>query len=249
MPNRRLVFSFLAGTAVVIAAVAVVYHEAALSYFVDDDFHWLQGPRRFEWSGLLDLDRYDHFYRPMIEVYFAIGQWAVGCSALPFHLASIGIHLLNTLVLFAFARRLTGDIRFASMTVLLFAVQPGFVEAVAWVAAITDLLPALWYLLTLLLHLMFVQDRRSWTYGASMATFTACLLTHESAATLLPMMIVLEGLLALEGRLPGQDRLSRARPDTCRSRCCSVPFSSWRMSSTAGATWYARVTTRSEPTP
>jgi hypothetical protein len=54
---------------------------------------------------------------------------------------------------------------------------------------------------------MFVQDRRPWTYGASIATFTACLLTHESAATLLPMMIVLEGLLVLEGR-PGQERLS-----------------------------------------
>jgi len=43
---------------------------------------------------------------------------------------------------------------YSPASALFFAVQPGFVEAVAWVGAITDLLPALWYLLTLWMHLL-----------------------------------------------------------------------------------------------
>jgi hypothetical protein len=178
------------------------------SYFTEDDFHWLAGARRFAWGDLFDLTRYDHFYRPMIELYFVLGQQLFRCAAFPFHVASIGIHLLNTTVLFVFARRLSDSRRFASLTVVLFVVQPGYAEAVAWVAAITDLLPAFWYLLTLLLHLSFLQTGRWWAYVAALATFVACLLTHESSATLLPMMLALDALLVFEGR---HDRVG-ARP-------------------------------------
>lgn len=197
-PPPRLV-KFAAAAVLVAGGVAIVYREAALAYFLNDDFHWLAEARRFEWANLARLGRYDHFYRPVIEIYFYLGQGLAGCAAFPFHLASIGIHLLNTLVLFTFARRLTSSLRFASLSVLLFVVQPGYTEAVAWVAAITDLLPALWYLLALLLHLVFLQTRGGWAYAGSLAAFIACLLTHESSATLLPMMIALETLLMLEG--------------------------------------------------
>jgi len=180
-------------------AVVLVYRQATFAYFLEDDFHWLAGARRFEWGQLVNLDRYDHFYRPIIEIYFFLGARLFGCAALPFHLASVGLHLLNTGVLFLFARRLSGSLLSASLAVILFVVQSGYAEAVAWVAAITDLLPAFWYLLTLLLHLRFLQTGRWWAYGAAMATFTACLLTHETAATLLPLMLALDALLMLEG--------------------------------------------------
>lgn len=115
---------------------------------------------------------------------------------MPFHLASLGIHFLNTATVFFFARRLSGSMRYGALSVLLFVVQPGYVQAVAWVAAITDLLGAFWYLLTLLLYLRFLQTRESWVYAATLGTFTACLLTHESSVTLLAMMIALEALSA-----------------------------------------------------
>lgn len=189
-----------AGAALLVTvAVALVYRQATFAYFLEDDFHWLAGARRFEWGHLVQLDRYDHFYRPVIEIYFFLGHQLAGCAPLPFHLASIGIHLLNTGVLFLLARQIAGSVLFASLAVVLFVVQPGYAEAVAWVAAITDLLPASWFLLTLLLHVVFLRTGRWWAYGAAMATFAACLLTHETAATLLPMMIALQTLLFLEG--------------------------------------------------
>jgi len=87
---------------------------------------------------------------------------------------------------------LTGKRAFAGLTALLFAVQPGYAEAVAWVAATSDLLLALWYLLALWMHLLFLRGRGVRFYAISLAAFAICLLTHESSATLLPMMIALE---------------------------------------------------------
>ena len=175
-----------------IGAVAVIYQQATLSPFFDDDFHWLAQTRRFEFTNFFRLDRYDHFYRPVIELYFFFGLNAFGCDPYPFHITSLVIHLLSTLVLFLFARRLSGSEAFAVLTAIFFAVQPGYVQAVTWIGAITDLLPGLWYLAALWLHLRFLQNGGRRDYSLSLVAFTLCLLTHESAATLLPMMIALE---------------------------------------------------------
>jgi hypothetical protein len=186
------------GGLMLLLAVAFIYHKAVTTYFYNDDFQWLQQARQFELANVLRLDRYDHFYRPVIEVYFHVGSRLFGCSALPFHLASIEVHLVNTLLLFLFARDLSGRLSFASLTALFFCVQPGFVQAVVWVGAITDLLPALWYLLTLWMYLLFLQRRRPWFYGLALVAFALCHLTHESSATLLAMMVALEATVLLQ---------------------------------------------------
>jgi hypothetical protein len=52
----------------VIAVTAVIYRHAVLSYFTEDDFGWLTDEAAFRFERLLDLARYRHFYRPVIEV-------------------------------------------------------------------------------------------------------------------------------------------------------------------------------------
>ena len=213
----RAVSIRLAGAVTVIVAVGIVYHQAALSYFFNDDFQWLQRAREFRAANLLDLARYDHFYRPIIEIYFYLGQRLFGCTAWPFHAMSLAIHLINTLLLFLLASALSRSGFVAFLAAMFFCVQPAYVEAVAWVGAITDLLPACWYLLALWTHLRFLERGGARFYAASIAAFAACLLTHESSATLLPMMIALEATLASERRLPvarrsASDRAARYAP-------------------------------------
>jgi hypothetical protein len=170
--------------AIVVAVTSRVYHDAAVSYFTDDDFGWLTDAASFRFQNIFDLARYRHFYRPMIELYFATGYRLFGCDALGFHLASIAIHLSALLALYLFARALTGRPAFAGAAAVLFASLPGYLEAVAWVAAITDLLSAFWYITSIWLYLRFVQGGGLTFYLLALATFAACLLTHESAATL-----------------------------------------------------------------
>ena len=189
----------LVGALVVTCAVAVIYAKASTAYFFNDDFHWLVQTQAFEPANMLDLSRYDHFYRPVIEVYFRVGLSLFGCEAFPFHLASIGLHLLTTFVLFFFARSLAGSTAFGFLSAALFAVQPGLTETVTWIGAIVDLLPVLWYLLALWMHLRFLQ-RSAWRdYASALVAFVLCHLTHESSATLLPMMVALEFTFAADG--------------------------------------------------
>jgi hypothetical protein len=195
MTDRTRLPTRLAVAAVIAAAVAVIYRPVVHAYFFNDDFQWLGDASVFHPANMLRLERYDHFYRPMIEMYFSAGYRLFGCNASAFHLSSIAIHLANTAVLAMLAGSLTGSFAFASLTALFFAVQPSFVEAVAWVGAITDLLPAFWYMLTLWLFLLFLQRGRGGYYLAALAAFVACLLTHESAATLLLMMGALEATM------------------------------------------------------
>jgi protein O-mannosyl-transferase len=190
------------GAVALTAIVAVVYRDATRIYYFNDDFQWLQQARTFTPVKLLHIERYNHFYRPVIEIYFFIGRRLFGCDPVSFHVASVVVHVLNAALLYAFARALTRSAVFAGVAALLFAVHPGYVQAVVWVAAITDLLPATWYFLALWTYLLFLERRGSLFYAISLAAFVTCLLTHESSATLLPMMIALEALTMVdrEGR-------------------------------------------------
>jgi len=184
------------GAAALTAVVIFIYRDAFRSYFFNDDFQWLQGARTFAAFNPLRLERYSgQFYRPVIEIYFFVGRRVLGCNPFAFHLASVLIHLLNTAVLYKFARSLVKGAAFAALTAVFFAFQPGYVQAVVWVGAITDLLPALWYLLTLWSFLLFLEGRGRVFYVSAIATFTLCLLTHESSATVLVLMIALDAMM------------------------------------------------------
>jgi protein O-mannosyl-transferase len=182
----------IAAAASVAAAVLFIYRGAIVSGFFNDDFNWFDEAQRFRFANLVHLERYNHFYRPVIEIYFYASRALFGCAPLPFHLLSVGIHLLTTLVVYLLGRDLSGRRDYGLMAAILFSTQPGYYEAVAWVAAITDLLPGFWYLLTLWLHSRFILRGGGAWYGAALTTFVICLLTHESSATLLPMLVALD---------------------------------------------------------
>lgn len=89
--------------------------------------------------------------------------------------------------------------------------QPGFTDAVTWIAAITDLLPVPWYVLAMCLHMRYLRTPALRWLLATLTAFTICHLTHESAATLLPMMLLAEFLLASRGVWHGRLRAMMRR--------------------------------------
>jgi hypothetical protein len=192
-------FPIAAGAVALAVIVAIVYRDVSRIYYFNDDFQWLQGARTFTPVKLLHIEQYNHFYRPVIEVYFFIGRRLFGCDPLSFHIASVVVHAINSALLFCFARALTKNAPVAGMAALLFAVHPGYVQAIVWVAAITDLLPATWYLLALWMYVRYLEGGGRVFYGISLAAFATCLFTHESSATLLPMLIALEVLITMVG--------------------------------------------------
>ena len=97
-----------AAAASLVLAVVIVYHNALAAYFFDDDFQWLVGSWSFRPAQLVAFGSLSHFYRPVIDIYFAVMTPLLGGSPVLFHAASIALHAANVLVVFALARRLWG---------------------------------------------------------------------------------------------------------------------------------------------
>lgn len=204
-------FGRLGAAAAVALAFAVIYARSTQGYFFDDDFHWLVQSQAFAPANLFDLARYNHFYRPVIELYFFAGLSLFGCNAFPFHLASIGIHALTTIAVYGLARALRASAMLAWLAALFFAVQPGLTDAVTWIGAITDQLPALWYVLTIAGHVHVLRGGGRLAAIATFIAFALCHLTQESAATLLPMMLLTDFTFTAQGGLSTRLRVVAGR--------------------------------------
>jgi len=117
---------------------------------------------RFDPARFFHLGNDDHFYRPVIETYVYLGSRAFGCDARDCHLVSIGILLLVLGAVYLFGRTLTTSRAVAAVSAVCVAVLSGFADAVAWIGAITDQWPALWYVLTLWLFPLYLRGRGRW---------------------------------------------------------------------------------------
>ena len=175
---------------ILVAAAAFVYRAAAFAYFFDDDFSWLVGTWAFQPGRLVDLAHMNHFYRPVIDLYFAIATPLFGGSPTFFHLANIVLHAANGLLLFALARSMSGSTGYGFLTALFFVVQPGDVHAIAWVSALAEPIGALFGCLALLWLLKFRRTGRSIWHVLSVAMFLLALLTHESSVMFLPLLLL-----------------------------------------------------------
>lgn len=178
------------GAAVLTAAI---YGPALRYYLVNDDFHWLAGARDFTWKRLFTIEGRDHFYRPLVDLYFAAAFRTCGIDAVCLHALNLVLHTVNVVLVWMLARAPSlsrGGRAAPLLAALLFAVQPSHTEAVMWVAAVTELLPTMFFLATVLVFLEFLRGRGRAAYVASVVTFAAALAVHESAAMLLPLLWV-----------------------------------------------------------
>jgi hypothetical protein len=202
-------------SAIIVAAAVFVYRAAVSAYFFDDDFQWLVGTWTFHPTHLLDFAHLTHFYRPVIDLYFAIATPLFGGSPTLFHLVNVGLHAGNGLLLFALARALSGSTAYAFLTALFFVVQPGDVDAIAWVSALAEAVAAFFGCLALLWFLQFRRSGRSVCHLLSVTAFLFALLTHESSVMFLPLLVLADWAFVAADVTTEVDRqawTSRLRP-------------------------------------
>ena len=177
----------LLASAALVAVVLTLHAPTLAAYFYEDDVQWLLGDGTWP-IGLFSLEGRDHFFRPVVEVYFMAQSRLWGASPVAFHLANVLLHALNALLVFVLARRVLTQTAPACAAALLFALHPRAVEMVAWVSGVTGVLMTSFVLITVLLHLRFLETRRGvWRAGAAVSCACA-LLTHEAAVVLLVLL-------------------------------------------------------------
>ena len=182
-----------------VAIGATIYRGALSTYFYNDDFQWLLAAKSFNWWSWLDPAVRGHFFRPLPELYFAAARLAWNDSAPLFHLASLTLHLLNACLVWRVAT-LLGRRELFGVAALCFIVQPGCADAVTWVCSVSTVLAGTFYLTAVWFHARFVETRKPRWAVLAVASFAACLASHESSVMLLPLLYLVEGVQT--GRLP-----------------------------------------------
>lgn len=129
----------------------------------DDDAHVLKNTLVQKFTPLdvpkifLKANSANNTYIPLTTLSWGIEYWLFGKNPLVFHLSNLALHLGVVYVVFILAGRFGLGLWGAFATALLFAVHPSRVENVAWVTARKDLLYGLFYLLSIMAYLRYLE--------------------------------------------------------------------------------------------
>lgn len=118
-------------------------------------------------------------------------------------LENVTLHALSTLLLFHAFRRMTGAVWRSAAVAAVFALHPLHVESVAWAALRKDTLSGVFFMLTLIAHVRFVE-RRSLGRQAIVALCLAAGLLSKPTLVTLPCLLMLVDFWPL-GRLTRPD--------------------------------------------
>jgi tetratricopeptide (TPR) repeat protein len=118
-----------------------------------------------------------------------------------FHLTNLALHLANALLMFHVLWRMTRRTWRSAFVAALFAVHPLHVESVAWIAERKDVLSTLFWLLTMLAYVRYVERPGGARYGLLLLVYSAGLLSKPMLVTL-PLLLLLVDYWPL-GRFDG----------------------------------------------
>jgi len=132
----------------------------------------------------------DEFFRPLgYFTYWLDAKWA-GTNPIAWNLWNLGLHLVNTCLVWALARRLSRGVMCATVAALLFGLHGARPEVVAWVGARFDLLATFFVLAALLALNVFVDTGATHWYGV-LAFCAFCSFLSKESAYCLPLLALL----------------------------------------------------------
>lgn len=218
-PVRRLLHRvppgallFLLSFPVGLLVTYLIFGAILPGYFLSDDFVWLDVATRSR-DDLAHLFEQDvgSFYRPVAHLHNLLVVAGLGTRPAALHWATLLLHALNLALLVALARALSGQRWLALCAGLIFAVHPGYQEAVVWIAATNEVLYSFWALCCLLAWQRHLRDGSRASQVAALCALVMAMGTKEVALTLPGLMVLLHLWLRRRG-LTGNVPLTRYLP-------------------------------------
>src|SRR5437667_2933127 len=150
-----------------ITAVLLVYARTARFDYVlyDDHVYVFQEPRmqrgltadNIRWA-LSDLHTAN--WHPLTLLSYLLETTVFGVRPGPIHVTNVLLHAINTALLFALLRTLTGATWPSAFVAALFGLHPLHVESVAWISERKDVLSAFFFMLTLLAYAKYMEQSK-----------------------------------------------------------------------------------------
>jgi protein O-mannosyl-transferase len=125
-------------------------------------------------------------YHPLTMASFAVDYHFWKLDPRGYHIENIALHVLVTLLVFAFVLLLTRSRWMSAVTALFFGIHPLHVESVAWVSGRKDSLYALLYLASCISYVLWARGRKPGAiyYAAAILLFALSLLAKGMAVSL-----------------------------------------------------------------
>jgi len=132
------------------------------------------------------------YYRPLVTLSFALNYRWFGFNPFFFNLTNLFLHLLVSLLVFKAAAFLLKDKTLGFLTAFLFVAHPINAEAVSHIAGRSILLCAFFEWSSFILYCMAREKKRVALYILSLICFCCALLSKESSAMLLGVLLAYE---------------------------------------------------------
>ncbi|MCX6258941.1 MAG: tetratricopeptide repeat protein [Bacteroidia bacterium] len=140
----------------------------------------------FSLSGAVSLN-----YHPLTILSLAVDYHFAGQDPSWFHFTNLLIHLLNTLLVFFFAYRLSGrKLAVGIFVSLFFGIHPMHVESVAWVSERKDVLYTFFFVAALLTYLKYIESPKAKYLLFTFLLFVLSVLS-KAVAVIFPLVMFL----------------------------------------------------------
>ncbi len=172
-----------------VCLIFIAYRSFATHYFFSDDFVWMyQGDLIRDNIWNIFRIKITSFFSPVVNIYFFLGQIFFHQSFVLYHSTCLLLHLVNVVLVYSIARRLTHSSIGACCAGIFLAVTAYPLEAVVWISAVMHLLVTTIVLMGLFCYIRY-RDMLQMRW--LVATFVCAILaffTKESGIIFVPML-------------------------------------------------------------
>jgi tetratricopeptide (TPR) repeat protein len=195
-PRQRLFLFLCAGLTIVTFAVYWPVHNYEFIRYDDDAFVFKNSIvqsgfslQNIKWAFTTVHCSYWH---PLTWLSLMLDCSLFGVKPGPMHLVNVAFHTANTLLLFVVFSRMTKRLWPSAFIAVLFAIHPLNVESVAWIAERKNVLSTLFWLLTMLAYVRYVEKPSTGRYVIALISFALGLMSKPMLVTLPFVLILLD---------------------------------------------------------
>jgi len=131
-------------------------------------------------------------WHPLTWLSLVLDHRIYGLEPFGYHMTSLIIHVLNSILVFLVLYRLTGHPWRSLAVAVLFALHPLRVESVSWVSERKDVLSAFFWLLTMVAYARYVRMKTAASYLLVVITFAMGLMSKPVVVTLPAALLLLD---------------------------------------------------------
>lgn len=133
-------------------------------------------------------------YHPLTMISLWINAYMSGtASAFPFIVTNILVHLINTILVFFFIKKISNDkLIVAFTTALIFGIHPMHVESVVWISERKDVLYTFFFLLSSISYVNFIDQKNNRYLVVSFLFFVFACLSKAMAVSLVPILYLID---------------------------------------------------------